>query len=193
MRGTRGLLEALADCFVEAVSRFNHEDAQTLRYIWLGFLQDVPIVVEDKSFSFMTTHIFDRFRERAVLETQTQVGLFVKPIQAIYVPKSMRDFQGRFILANVVDLAGQHYLLQGYDSYDPDQRVLSLLGVQIIQFSQFFSILKGLMLKFMKVFTQPLPEFHSLLSQMLCNSPKDIELDTLPSIPLRDGLWVRQS
>lgn len=105
-------LEALADCFVEAVSRFNHEDAQTLRNTLLGFLQDVPMVEEDKSFSFMATH--------AVLETQTQGGLFVKPIQAIYMPKSLRDFQGRFILANVVDLAGQHYLLQGYGSYDPD-------------------------------------------------------------------------
>src|SRR5271156_2160076 len=45
---------------------------------------------------------------------------------AIYVPKSLRDFQGRFILSNVADLAGQHYLSQGYDSHDPDQRILSL-------------------------------------------------------------------
>src|SRR5271156_2160078 len=66
------------------------------------------------------------------------------------------------------------------------------LGVQIMEFSQFFSILKELVLKFMKVFTQQPPEFHSLLSQILCNSPKDTELDTLPLIPLRDGRWVRQ-
>lgn len=61
-----------------------------------------------------------------------------------------------------------------------------------MELSQFFSILKELVLKFMKVFTQQLPEFHSLLSQILCNSPKDTELDTLPLIPLRDGCWVRQ-
>jgi hypothetical protein len=66
------------------------------------------------------------------------------------------------------------------------------LGIQITEFSQFFSILKELVLKFMKVFTQQPPEFHPLLSQILCNSPKDTELDTLPLIPLRDGRWIRQ-
>jgi hypothetical protein len=85
------LLKALADCFVEAVSRFNHEDAQTLRNTWLGLLQDIPMVEEDKSFSFMTTHIFDRLRERAVLETQA-----LKAASCHLCAKIVERFSGSF-------------------------------------------------------------------------------------------------
>jgi hypothetical protein len=77
---------------MEAVGRFNHEDAQTLRYTLLGY------------------------------------------------PRECRRSHW------------SHYLSLGCDSYDPDKRVLPLLGVQIMEF---FTIL----LKFMKVFTQQLPEF----------------------------------
>jgi hypothetical protein len=186
------LLEALADCFVEAVSRFNHPDAQALRYTWLGFLRDVPMVEEDNPFSFITSHIFDRLKKCAVLETQTQGGLLVQPAKALYVPRFLRDTQGRFVLAHVVGLTDQHYISSGYDSHDPEQVVLKLLGVQIMDFPKFFSILKEFMSKSMASFVQQPSEFHSVLSKILCDSPSDTELNTLALIPLRDGRWVRQ-
>lgn len=186
------LLEALADCFVEAVCRFNHSDAQALKYTWLGFLQDVPMVGEDNSFSFLTSNIFDRLRDRAVLETQTQGSLFVQPPKAVYVPRYLRNAEGHFVLAHIIGLTDRHYLSPGYDSHDPEQAVLKLLGVQIMDFLQFFGILQEFMLKCMPAFVQQPPEFHSLISQILCDSPSETALDMLALIPLRDRRWIRQ-
>ena len=41
----QALLNALAECFVKAVERFNHRYAKPLRYCWLGFLRDVPVPI----------------------------------------------------------------------------------------------------------------------------------------------------
>jgi hypothetical protein len=187
------LLEALADCFVNAVIRFNNPDTQALRYTWLGFLHDLPMVEEENPFSFITSHIFDRLRDRAVLETQTQGSLLVQAKKAVYVPRSLRNTRGHFVLAHVVGLTDRHYLSSGYDSYDPEQVVLKLLGVQIMDFSQFFTILKEFMSKYLSTFVQQPPDFHSLISKIICDSPGETELDMLALIPLQDGRWICQN
>jgi hypothetical protein len=179
------LLEGLAECFIQAIIKFNSADALVLRYSWLQYLQDLPDKAAN-NFSSLTKHIFDRLRSSPVLESQS--GDFVCPAEAFIIPPGFRDAENRFVL----NCAGEshRYLSAAYDTHKGDQALLRSIGAEVLSFSQFFEILKMYMTGQVTHFRGQNSEWHSLLAKILCERASDVQLQSLVLVPLRTGRWI---
>ena len=187
------LLNALADCFVKAVHRFNDPAAEKLKYEWLGFLRDAPSEVAENSFSLLTPLILERIKGEPVLETQTLDKRLVIPSQAIYIPQAFRDAGGDFILADVTRLDDKYYLAAGYDLQAPKQdnlSVLKMIGVQAMEASYFLQLVKDLMLDRFADYVNQSSEWHSRMASILDKYASDADLKLLPIVQLRDKRWI---
>ena len=187
------LLNALADCFVKAVHRFNEPAADNLKYEWLGFLRDAPSEVAGNSFSLLTPLILERIKGELVLETQTLDKRLVIPSQAIFIPQAFRGAGGDFILANVKRLHNKYYLNAGYESQEPKQdnlSVLKMMGVQVMEASYFLQLVKDLMLNQFADYVNQSSEWHSSMASILDKYASDADLKLLPIVQLRDRRWI---
>jgi hypothetical protein len=179
------LLVGLAECFVQAVIRFNATEALALRHAWLGFLQNVPKPGAN-NFSTLADQIFDRLKFHPVLESQA--GTFVQPAGAFFVPRAFWDADQGFIL----NCAGnsQKYISAGYETHDTEHIVLRLMGVEIMSFAQFIVIFKTYMTDHGEAFRSQSADWHSLIATILCEQASNTELQSLAVIPLQTGRWI---
>ena len=179
------LLKGLADCFVQAVTRFNSAEALLLRYTWLGFLQNIP-KAGSNNFSALADEILLRLKSFPVLESQS--GDFVRPAGCFFIPPPFRDAEGRFVL----NCAGnrQKYIAPNYDTHDKEQNVLSTMGVEIMTFGHFINVLKAYMVDHTDDFRNQNAEWHSLISSILCDQASSTELQSLGLIPLQPDRWI---
>ena len=179
------LLKGLADCFIQAVIRFNSAEALVLRYTWLGFLRHVP-QSGSNNFSNLADEIILRLKDFPVLESQS--GDFVRPVGSFFIPNVFRDADGNFVL----NCAGnrEKYITSTYETYDKEQTVLKMMGVEIMTFPHFIDILKTYMIDRTDDFKNQSPVWHSLLSSILCDQASNTDLQSLAIIPLQNGCWI---
>jgi hypothetical protein len=179
------LLTGLAECFVQAVTRFNSPEALLLRHTWLGFLQNVP-KSGDSNFSTLADQIFDRLKCFPVLESQGDD--FVRPVGAFFIPRAFRDANDRFAL----NCAGncQRYISASYETHDKEHMVLRMMGVEIMSFHQFINILKTYMAGDTDDFRNQSGEWHSLIAKILYEQASETDLQSLAVIPLQTGRWI---
>jgi hypothetical protein len=179
------LLTGLAECFVQAVLRFNSAEASVLRHTWLGFLQNMS-GVGTSNFSSLTAQILDRLKCLPILESQA--GTFVAPVGALFVPRAFRDADERFILNCAEER--QKYISASYETHDAHQVVLKAMGVEIMVFAHFISILKSYMSDHTERFRNQDSDWHSLVAKILCEQASDTDLQPLALIPLQTGAWI---
>ncbi len=179
------LLTGLAECFLQAVKRFNSAEALVLRHTWLGFLQTMPHSGAN-SFSALGNRILDRLRSNPILESQA--GTFVRPVGAFFVPQTFRDNDKRFILSCAGD--GHEYISANYETHDKEHVVLKMLGVEIMGFANFIDILRTYMTAHTQAFRSQSTDWHSLIANILCTQASDTDLQSLTIIPLQTGRWI---
>lgn len=179
------MLTGLADCFVQAVIRFNSAEALVLRHTWLGFLQNIPKPGAN-NFSTLAVQIFDRLRYFPVLESQS--GDFVRPVGAFFIPPTFRDADDRFVLNCAGDR--QRYISASYETHDREHAVLRMMGVEIMTFSHCVNILKAYMTDQTEEFRKQSTNWHSLIAKILFEHASDTELQSLALIPLQTGRWI---
>jgi hypothetical protein len=179
------LLKGLADCFIQAVIRFNSAEALVLRYTWLGFLQHVP-KAGSNNFSSLADEIVLRLKRFPALESQS--GDFVRPAGSFFIPPAFRDADGRFVL----NCAGnrQNYIASTYETHDKEQTVIKMMGVEIMTFGHFIDILRSYMSDRTDDFRNQIAVWHSLISNILCDQASNTDLQSLAIIPLQTGRWI---
>ena len=183
------LLWALAQCFVKAVQRFNGPEAGIVRYAWPGFLQDLPVPVDDddgEPLALLGQRIITALKMHNLFETQE--GIFVKANQALFVPPLYRGLDGHFVLPGRV--ADKQFIMSDYELYDPGQAVLKQLGVQMIDAEHFLRMLRHYISTDFESYTAQEDAWHSTLAGILQQALTTAQLRSLKIIPLSSGEWV---